>query len=105
MSRSREEVAHEVVLLHRQGMSDRAIGRALRVGRNRVRKILRAHEAARDGAAAPTALPPAPVARPSMLDEHAGFIADLLARFPDMTAQRIYEELCARQDVPFEGKY
>lgn len=105
MSRSPEELAHEMVLLHRQGMSDRAIGRALRAGRNRIRKILRAHEAARSGAAAPTALPPAPVKRPSILDEHAGFIADLLARFPDITAQRVYEELCAREDVPFEGKY
>ena len=61
MSRSPEELTHDVVLLHRQGMSDRAIGRALRVGRNRIRKLLRTHEAARTGDAAPTALPPAPV--------------------------------------------
>jgi len=105
VSRSPEELAHEVVMLHRQGMSDRAIGRALRVGRNRVRKILRAHEASRDGDAPPSALPRAPVKRSSVLDEHSSFIADLLARFPDITAQRVYEELCGREDLVFEGKY
>ncbi|MDQ3301135.1 MAG: IS21 family transposase [Myxococcota bacterium] len=105
MSRSPEQLAHEIVILHRQGTSDRAIGRALRVGRNRIRKILRTHEAARDGETPPTALPPAPAKRPSVLDEHASFIADLFARFPDITAQRVYEELCAREDLRFEGKY
>lgn len=105
MSRSREELAHEIVMLHRQGMSDRAIGRALRIGRNRVRKIRRAHEAARTGETPPTALPPAPVKRPSVLDDHAGFVGDLLARFPDITAQRVYEELGARQDLVFDGGY
>ena len=105
MSRSREELAHEIVMLHRQGMSDRAIGRALRIGRNRVRKIRRAHKAARTGETPPTALPPAPVKRPSVLDDHASFVGDLLARFPDITAQRVYEELGARQDLVFDGGY
>ncbi len=105
MSRSPEELAHEVVMLHRQGMSDRAIGRALRVGRNRIRRILRAQEAARGGEAPPSALPPVPVKRSSVLDEHASFIANLLARFPDITAQRVYEELCGREDLVFEGRY
>lgn len=105
MSRSPEELTHEIVMLHRQGMSDRAIGRALRVGRNRVRKILRAHETARDGETSSTALPALPVKRPSVLDAHASFIADLFARFPDITAQRVYEELCTREDVRFEGRY
>src|SRR5262249_53280720 len=68
-------------------------------------KILRAHEAARGGEAPPSALPLAPVKRSSMLDDHASFIADLLARFPDITAQRVYEELCGREDLVFDGKY
>jgi hypothetical protein len=34
-----------------------------------------------------------------MLDAHEDFVQELLARFPDITAQRVYEELCARQDV------
>ena len=105
MTRSREELAHEVVMLAQQGMSERAIARALHVGRNRVQKLLRAHEAARNGATPPTALPPPPASRPSMLDAHEAFIRDLLARFPDITARRVYEELCARQDIAFNGPY
>jgi len=105
MTRSREELAHEVVLLAQQGMSVRAIARALHVGRNQVRAILAANKAARSGETAPSALPPPPVTRPSMLDEHEAFIVALLARFPDITAQRVYEELCARQDIAFDGGY
>jgi transposase len=105
MSRSPEELAHEVVMRARQGMSKRAISRALRIGRNKVRKLLRAHEAARSGATPPTALPAPPVRRSSLLDAHEPFIRDLLARFPDITAQRVYEELCARESPVFEGGY
>jgi len=105
MARNPEELAHEVVLRAQQRMTMRAIGRALHIGRNRVRKILRAHQAARTGATPPTALPPPPAKRPSMLDEHAPFMADLLARFPDITAQRVYEELIARESPAFDGGY
>lgn len=105
MARSPEELAHDVVMLAQQRMSTRAISRALHVGRNRVRKILRRHKAGRSGETPPTALPPPPASRPSMLDLHESFIGALLTRFPDMTAQRIYEELCARQDIVFEGGY
>ena len=45
-----ETLVHEVVLLFRQGMSGRAISRALEVGRNTVRDILRSHEVARGAA-------------------------------------------------------
>ncbi|HWN67033.1 MAG TPA: IS21 family transposase [Haliangium sp.] len=105
MSRSPEELAHEVVMRARQGMSKRAISRALRIGRNKVRKLLRAHEAARSGATPPTALPAPPVRRSSLLDEHEPFIRDLLARFPNITAQRVYEELLGRESPVFEGGY
>ena len=37
------ETIHDVVLLARQGMSRRAIARALKVSRNTVREILAAH--------------------------------------------------------------
>lgn len=105
MVRSPEELAHDVVMLAQQQMSDRAIARALHVGRNRVRKILRAHAAARSGPVAPSALPPPPVTRPSVLDVHQDFIRDLLRRFPAITAQRVYEELCGRVEPVFEGRY
>src|ERR1044071_7035682 len=105
MARSPEELAHDVVMLAQQQMSERAIARALHVGRNRVRKILRAHAAARSGPVAPSALPPPPATRPSVLDVHQDFIRDLLQRFPDITARRGYEELCGRVEPAFEGRY
>jgi transposase len=105
MARSLEELAHDVVMLAQQQMSERAISRSLRVGRNRVRKILRVHAAARSGPVPPSALPPAPATRPSVLDVHQDFIRDLLGRFPDITARRVYEELCARAEPNFEGRY
>ena len=101
MARSPEELAHDAVMLAQQQISDRAISRALRVGRNRVRKILRAHAAARSGPVPPSALPPPPATRPSVLDVHQDFIRDLLRRFPDITAQRVYEELCGRVEPVF----
>ena len=105
MTRSPEELAHDVVMLAQQQMSDRAIARALHMGRNRVRKLLRAHAAARSGPVPPSALPPPPATRPSVLDVHQDFIRDLLRRFPDITAQRVYEELCGRVEPVFEGRY
>jgi len=105
MARSPEELAHDIVMLAQQGMHQRAIGRTLRVGRNRIRKILRTHKANRSGEAPPTALPPPPISRSSMLDVHEDFVRKLLERYPDITAQRIYEELEARQDTVFEGGY
>lgn len=105
MARSPEELAHDVVMLAQQQMTERAIARALHVGRNRVRKILRAHAAARSGPVPPSALPAPPATRPSVLDVHHDFIRDLLARFPDITARRVYEELCARVEPVFEGRY
>ena len=87
MADSREALVHDIVLLAQQQMSVRAIARALHVGRNRVHAILVAHAAARSGATPPSALPPAPVKRPSLLDAHRDFIRDLIARFPDIRAE------------------
>jgi hypothetical protein len=42
-----EKVVHNVVMSSRQGMSRRAISRALKVSRNTIRKILDGHDAAR----------------------------------------------------------
>jgi transposase len=78
----------EIVARFRGGASLRRIARELRVSYHSVRRALREHEQARSGS--PT---PQPAARGSQLDTHEPVIRDLLARYPDITAQRVLEEL------------
>jgi transposase len=100
--RSREELVHQVVVLTTQGMSRRAIMRALGVSRNTIKKILRAHD--RERSTGHTALPAAPPRAPRArkIDAHHGRVGELLARYPDITAQRVLEIL---KDEGFQGGY
>lgn len=95
---TREELILEIVRLDREGRSRRAIARAVGVSRNTVRKILDAHASAREQPH--TALPdkPARAPRQRKIDAFVPQIDDLLEQFPDITAQRVFEELRA-------GKY
>jgi transposase len=88
---SRAELVHQIVTLSRDGMSRRAIARALDVSRNTVRAVLAAH--AQKRAAPHTALPapPARAPRAKKVDGFEGRIADLFERYPDITAQRVFE--------------
>ncbi|MGH7440633.1 MAG: IS21 family transposase [Polyangiaceae bacterium] len=88
--------------LDKQGEARRAIARALGVSRNTVRALLEAHAAGRK--AEHIALPPAPsrAPRPSKIDAFRPRVAELLARFPDITAQRVFEIL---KDEGFGGGY
>jgi transposase len=78
----------EVVARFRGGASLRRIARELRVSYHSVRRTLREIEQARSGSPMPQ---PAP--RSSQLDAFEPAIRDLLARYPDITAQRVLEEL------------
>jgi transposase len=100
--RTREELTHQVVLLTTEGMGRRAITRALGVSRNTIRKILRTHGKERD--AGHTALPTRPerVPRAAKVDAYRGRVDELLARYPDITAQRVWEIL---RDEGFTGGY
>jgi len=97
-----EKLVHDVVLLAIQGMSRRAISRALKVGRNTVHDILEAHEAAR-GAPHLALRPPAAVVRPSKLDGFRPRVEQLLETYEDITAQRVFEIL--RDEMGFDGGY
>lgn len=89
-----DAVAAQVLLLHRDGTSARAIARALGISRNTVRRLVAGHERRRrEGASALPSLPPP---RPSKLDVYTDVIAELLRQFPDITAQRVFEELRAK---------
>lgn len=100
--RTREELTHQVVLLATQGTSRRAITRTLGVSRNTIRKILRAHGKERD--TGHTALAPRPerVPRAAKVDAYRGRVDELLLRYPDITAQRVFEVL---KDEGFTGGY
>ena len=100
--RSREQLVHQIVTLARDGVSQRAIARAVGVSRNTVKALLAEHEHSRE--TEHTALAPrmlrAP--RPSKLDAFKPRVAELMARFADITAQRLFETLRAEG---FAGGY
>lgn len=90
---SREELVHEVVTLHRQGVALRSIARTLKVARNTVKAILATRAASLTQPH--TALPERPKRAPrqTVVTTWAPRIAALLERFPDITAQRVFETL------------
>lgn len=93
---TREELLAQVVTLACDGMSARAIARAVGASRNTVRKLLEAHRDRRE-TAPKVALPrpPARAPRALKLDPFRPRIIELLDRYGDITAQRIFEELTA----------
>jgi transposase len=92
-------LVYDVVRLANDGMSRRAIARALGISRNTVRAILQEHRNAREQPH--TALSPPAAARPSMLDPFRPAVQQLLTTYPDITAQRVLEILRGEKD--YEG--
>ena len=100
--RNREELVHQVALLAKQGTSRRAIARALGVSRNTVRLLLAAHELGREIEHVAITPRPTRAPRPAKVDAYKPRVAELLVRFPDITAQRVFEIL---RDEGFTGGY
>ncbi len=100
--RSREELVHQVVVLTAQGMSRRAITRALGVSRNTIKKILRTRGRERDDGHSALTAPPVRAPRESKIDSYRGRVGELLGSYPDITAQRVFEIL---KDEGFAGGY
>ncbi len=94
-----ERLVHDVVRLAKEGMTRRAIGRALRISRNTVRSILGAHD---EGREQPHSALPArrSVTRPSKLDRFRPRVEGLFKLYPDITAQRVFEIL---RDEGYDG--
>jgi transposase len=86
------DLVHKIVALSRGGASMRRIARSLGISRRTVKKALGQVEHAR-GDGPPEGPPRAAAARGSQLDAYDAAIADLLARYPDVTVQRVLEEL------------
>jgi transposase len=91
--RSRQELVHQIVTLARAGTSRRAIARAVGVSRNTVKAVLRAHGVQREAEHSVLAPPPPRAPRPKKIDAFAPRVAELVARYADITAQRVFEIL------------
>ena len=92
-----EVTRNEVIRLSYGGASHRRIAHQLGVSRKSVARVLAEHQDRRAGT------PPAPRKRRlSLLDPFTETITQLLARYPDLTAVRLHEEL---RHLGFRGGY
>jgi transposase len=87
-----DALVHEIVTRFHAGMSMRRIAQSLRLGRQTVHRALEQIERARSTGMTHELSRPIP-RRTSQLDAYQTAIVDLLARYPNITAQRIHEEL------------
>ena len=87
-----EALIHEIVVRFRGGASMRHIAQSLGISRRTVKQVLDQVEQNR-GVGSTEQAPRKKARRCSQLDAHLGTITELLSRYPNITAQRIYEEL------------
>ena len=101
----REKLIHQVVTLKRDGLSRRAIARAVGISRNTVKKIVRKHDNAREQPHTALPTPPKRAPRAKKTDGYRAQVLELLKKYDGsgrdsgnkrpITAQRVYEILQA----------
>ena len=96
-----EAVRNEIVRLSEQGLSGRRIAQQLQVSRHTVAAALQQVATARREGVAAVKPVPRPRCRRS-LEAFESVVQQLLERYPDLTAQRLWEELRQRG---FRGSY
>src|SRR6516165_8501339 len=96
-----ETLIHEIVVRFRGGASMRHIAQRLGISRRTVKQVLDQVEQNR-GVGSTEQAPRKKARHGSQLDTHLGTITELLARYPKITAQRIYEEL---RRLDYQGSY
>lgn len=97
-----EQTRNEIVRRWQAGQSLRKIARQLGLSRRTVSRVVSQIVRQRRAGAVHPDLPGPKRPRPSSLDVHEPFLKELLERYPNITAQRVHEELLARG---FAGKY
>ena len=95
--RNRNELEHTLITMHNEGRSIRELQRQFQIGRNTVRRILRAHEDRRNNG---HDVLKKTQKRASKLDAFEPEIERLLEKYPRITCVRIFEEL---KDAGYEG--
>ena len=85
-----EEMRNEIIRRWQGGASMRRLARELALARDTVQSVVRRWQAERAGQAAPAT---GPARRPSLVDPFEEAIRQLLARYPDITITRVFEEL------------
>ena len=91
-----EQIRNQVVQRWHGGESMRSIARSLRLSRHTVKRALEQVERDRSEGGRPRDLPAPRRSRGSQLDAYETQIRDLLARYPQITAVRLWEELRAQ---------
>jgi transposase len=99
---TREELLLRVTTLAQQGVSQRAIARALGVSRNTVKLLLRVHGTQRSKPHSALQPKAARAPRAKIIDAYSPHIAALMDKYPDITAQRMFEIL---REKGFSGGY
>ncbi len=94
-----EAMRHEIVQRHQAGASIRSIAKDLGISRGAVVRALARVQAQRAGQAAPL---PEPHPRQSIIDPFEPILKELLAKYPNLTVERAWQELRQRG---FPGGY
>jgi len=97
-----ENTISEIVRMWRGGSSKRRIARQLGISRHQVDRVIAAHVSGRREGTTANRLPRPKRKRASCLDDYESSLAQLLTRYPDITAVRAHEEL---QKLGFPGGY
>jgi transposase len=87
---SREEFEHTLIIMHNEGWGIRALSRHFKIGRNALRRILRAHADRRNCG---HDVLKKRLKRTSKLDGFEPEIKKLLEKYPGLTGLRVYEEM------------
>lgn len=94
-----ESLENSVITLHGKGWPIRKISKEMGISRGRVRRWLVSNSVLRDTTPGETI--PAKKRRESKLDPYKEIISELLGKYPDITAQRVYECL---MEKGYDGK-